>query len=227
LELGNNSAVVVRADADLDLAVPACVAGAYAHSGQTCISVQRIFVEAAVHGEFVERFAALAARLKRGHPLTEDTDISSLIEDKEAERVEAWVEEAISAGASKVMGGYRDGARLAPIALTNVTDDARLMRMEAFGPVAAINAVADLDEAIARVNDSRYGLQTGIFTRDLTAAFRFAREVESGGVLINDVSNFRVDHMPYGGVKESGAGREGPRYAIEEMTETKLISWRV
>lgn len=223
LELGNNSAVVVLRDADLEAAVQACVAGSYAHSGQTCISVQRIFVEESIEPAFTERFATLAAQLRQGHPLDEATDLSSLIHATEAERVSRWVE---ASQGEVVLAPRREGARLSAALVRNPAPDSQLMQEEAFGPVAAIQSIRHLDEAIQRANDSRFGLQAGIFTRDLSSAFRFAREVHCGGVLINDVSNFRVDQMPYGGVKESGTGREGPRYAIEEMTELKLISWR-
>jgi acyl-CoA reductase-like NAD-dependent aldehyde dehydrogenase len=224
LELGNNSAVVVLRDADLDDAAAACVAGTYAHSGQTCISVQRIFVEATVEAAFTERFVAAASQLKQGHPLQENTDLASLIDEREAERVSQWIEQ--SQGES-ILAPQRDGAKLSPALVRNPAPDSKLMREEAFGPVAALQSVRDLDDAIARVNDSRFGLQSGIFTNNMQAAWTFARAAHCGGVLINDVSNFRVDQMPYGGVKESGSGREGPRYAVEEMTELKLVSWRV
>lgn len=224
LELGNNSAVVILRDADIDAAVAACVAGTYAHSGQTCISVQRIFVEEAVEAAFTERFVSAASKLKQGHPLEESTDLASLIDEREAERVSQWIKQSQG---ETILAPQRDGAKLSPALVRNPAPDSKLMREEAFGPVAAIQSVRDLDEAIARVNDSRFGLQTGIFTNDMQAAFTFARAAHCGGVLINDVSNFRVDQMPYGGVKESGTGREGPRYAVEEMTELKLISWRI
>lgn len=227
LELGNNSAVVVTADADLELAASSCVAGAYGHSGQTCISVQRIYVARAVRDAFVQRFDAARSRLQMDHPLEDRCEIASLIDEKEAVRVENWIGEAVSAGARRIGGGHRHGTVLEPALLTDVPASTHLAVDEAFGPVAYVNAFDTLEEAIALVNNSRYGLQAGIFTRDLATAWRFAREVECGGVLINDVSNFRVDQMPYGGVKESGTGKEGPHYAIEEMTELKLVSWRL
>jgi acyl-CoA reductase-like NAD-dependent aldehyde dehydrogenase len=223
LELGNNGAVVVRRDADLALAVESCVRGAYAHAGQTCISVQRIFVEAEVEQEFCRRFVEKAAGLRVGHPMAEETEMASLITENEARRVENWIAEA---DGEVMLQGERRGAVLGPSLVRGAAEHSKLMREEAFGPVAAVVRVKDLDEAIVRVNDSRFGLQAGIFTRDFAAAWRFAREVECGGVMINDASNFRVDQMPYGGVKESGVGREGPRYALEEMTERKLVSWR-
>lgn len=227
LELGNNSAVILCADAGLEDAVSRCVPGAYANSGQVCISVQRIFAEEAVHGEFVSRFAARAAELSIGHPLEESAAVTSLITEAEAQRVTAWIGEAIQAGAKLVTGGGRDRATVQPAVLADVPLQTRIFAQEAFGPVAGINRFRDLDEAIAAVNNSPYGLQASIFTRDIEKAFHAARRVHVGGFLINDVPQLRVDQMPYGGVKLSGTGREGPRYAIEEMTEIKLISWRV
>lgn len=227
LELGNNSSLIVEDDADLADCVARAVPGAYAHSGQVCISVQRIFVHASVAAEFIQRFAAAAVALHIGHPLDPTTEVSSLITETEARRVESWVHASVEQGAVAVLSGTRAGATLPPIVLTGVSHHSPLHRNEAFGPVACIEEYSSLDAAIARVNDSEYGLQAGIFTRDLEKAFRAARTVEVGGFLINDVPQFRADQMPYGGVKMSGTGREGPRYAIEEMTEPKLISWRV
>lgn len=227
LELGSNSAVIIEPDADLDLAVPLCVSGAFAHSGQVCISVQRILVHESVMGLFRDRFAAGASALRRGHPLEETTEVSSLITAEEAERVEGWIGEAVGAGARLVAGGERQGSRMTPAVIEEVPQSSALFAKEAFGPVAGLNSYRTLDQAIAMVNASDFGLQTGIFTRDLARAFRAAREVETGGFLINDVPQFRADQMPYGGVKRSGTGREGPKYAIEEMTERKLIVWRL
>lgn len=227
LELGNNSAVLVLDDADLDVAVGACVAGAYSNSGQTCISVQRVYVAAGIFETFLERFVAGTKKLKIAHPLDEDCDISCLIHEQEAQRVQSWIGEAVREGATLLAGGGRNLATLQPTVLSNVSRESRLHRDEAFGPVAGINAFGSLDEAIAMANDSRYGLQAGVFTNNLKAAWRCAREIEAGGVMVNDVSNYRVDQMPYGGWKESGLGKEGPRYAIEQMTEAKLISWRL
>ncbi len=227
LELGNNSAVIVCDDADLDDAVSRCVPGAYANSGQVCISVQRIFAAEDVHSKFVESFAEKASHLPIGPPLDENAAVTSLITADEAQRVVSWVGEAIEAGARLVAGGGRQGATVQPAVLADVPPQARIFAQEAFGPVAGINRFRNLDEAIAAVNDSPYGLQASIFTRDIEKAFRAARRVRVGGFLINDVPQLRVDQMPYGGVKLSGTGREGPRFAIEEMTEIKLISWRV
>jgi acyl-CoA reductase-like NAD-dependent aldehyde dehydrogenase len=227
LELGSNSAVILEEDADLDEAVPRCVTGSFAHSGQVCISVQRIFVHRNIREPFLERFAAATRKLNIGHPLDPSTDISSLITPQDAERIEDWIEEAVQAGARLLVGGARRGrATVEPAILTDVPPHVRLSCKEAFGPVVAVNSYDRLDDAIRMVNDSEYGLQAGIYTRDLRKAFHAARHVRVGGFLINDVPQYRVDHMPYGGVKLSGTGREGPRYAIWEMTEVKLVVWK-
>jgi acyl-CoA reductase-like NAD-dependent aldehyde dehydrogenase len=225
LELGSNSAVIIEPDADLDKAVPKCVAGAFAHSGQVCISVQRIYAHEAIRDEFAARMAEATMKLRIGHPKEESTDVSSLITETEAKRVETWIEEAQADGAKLIAGGARHGATLDPAILTDVPASANLNVKEAFGPVVSVNSYKTLDEAIAMVNASEYGLQAGMYTRDLEKAFRTAREVHVGGFHINEIPAFRVDQMPYGGVKLSGTGREGPRYAIEEMTELKLITW--
>ena len=227
LELGSNSALIVHRDADLDRCAAAAVPGAYAHSGQVCISVQRILVHEDAFRPFFDRFSAVSESLKSGHPLDPETEVSSLITEQEAERIEAWIGDAASAGARKAFGGVRRSASVSPAALLEVPESAAVFAKEAFGPVACINRCRTLDEAIDAVNRSEYGLQAGIFTRDIDAAFAAARRVHVGGFLINDVPQFRTDQMPYGGVKLSGTGREGPKYAIEEMTEPKLISWRV
>jgi acyl-CoA reductase-like NAD-dependent aldehyde dehydrogenase len=226
LELGNNSAVIVEPDADLDDAIPRCVTGSFAHSGQVCISIQRIFVHRDVRDCFVERFVEKARKLEIGHPREATTDVSSLITVKEAERVQTWITEAVEHGARLVTGGERARATVEPTVLTDVPEDLPVFCREAFGPVVAINSYQTLDEAIDRVNRSEYGLQGSIFTRDLQRAFHAAQRVQVGGFLINQTPQYRVDQMPYGGVKMSGIGREGPKYTIEEMTEPKLIVWR-
>jgi acyl-CoA reductase-like NAD-dependent aldehyde dehydrogenase len=226
LELGSNSAVIIEDDADLDAAVPRCITGSFANSGQVCISVQRIFAHRRVHAEFLERMVEGARRLAIGHPHQPSTDISSLITVKEAERIEEWIKEAVQAGARLHTGGARHGATVEPAILSQVPPETKISCQEAFGPVVAINAAAGLEEAIEMVNASDYGLQAGIYTRDIQKAFRAARRVQVGGFLINEVPTYRLDHMPYGGVKLSGMGREGPKYAIEEMTELKLVCWR-
>lgn len=227
LEMGNNSAVMIEPDANLADAVPRCVAGSFAHSGQVCISVQRIFVQEQIRDEFLERFVEAARKLKLGHPHDPETDVSSLIAVNEAERVESWVHDAVSAGAKLLLGGKRSRATLEPSILTDVPLHTPLSCKEAFGPVVGVNAYSNLDDAIEMVNASIYGLQAGIYTNDLEQAFRAARKVRVGGFMINEVPQWRVDHMPYGGVKMSGTGREGPKYAIEEMTEPKLICWKI
>ncbi|MGD0868330.1 MAG: aldehyde dehydrogenase family protein [Bryobacteraceae bacterium] len=227
LELGNNSAVIIEPEADLATAVARTTQGAFSHSGQVCISVQRVFVQRAIAGEFVERLKASTEALKIGHPYEESADISSLIDEAEAIRVEQWIAEAVAGGAKLVTGGKRQFATVAPAVLLDVPAACRISCHEAFGPVVAVYPYGNLDEAIERANATPYGLQAGIFTNDIQRAFRAARKLEVGGVMINDIPMYRADHMPYGGVKESGTGREGPRYAIEEMTEMKLICWKV
>lgn len=227
LELGNNSAVIVEDDADLDEAATRCVAGAFAHSGQVCISVQRVYVQRGAARGLLDRMVAATRKLAIGHPREAATDVSSLITPAEAERVGAWIDHAVAGGARLLTGGARrDRATVEPAVLTGVPEGDPIMRREAFGPVVGVNTYETLDDAIAMVNDSDYGLQAGIYTRDIQKAFTAARRVEVGGFMINQVPQFRVDHMPYGGVKQSGSGREGPRYAIEEMTEPKLICWK-
>jgi acyl-CoA reductase-like NAD-dependent aldehyde dehydrogenase len=227
LELGNNSAVIIEEDAHLEEAVPRCVSGSFTHSGQVCISVQRIYVQRKVRDEFIDRFVDATRKLVIGHPQDPTTDISSLITPAEAERIANWLEEAKQAGARLLTGGRRrERATVEPAVFVDVPDHVSISCREAFGPVVGINAYDALEEAIDRVNRSEYGLQAGIYTRDLEKAFRAANRVQVGGFMINDVPQYRVDQMPYGGVKMSGTGREGPKYAIEEMTELKLIVWK-
>lgn len=228
LELGSNSALVIEPDADLDVAVARSVLGSFSHSGQICISVQRIYVHESIADQFMEKFVAATMQLKIGHPFEESTDISSLITPEEADRVESWIQEAVRAGSRLVCGGgRRNRATVEPTILADVPGTVRISCQEVFGPVVLVNRYKSLEEAIARVNEGVYGLQAGIFTRDIERAFHAAREFEVGGVIINDIPTFRADHMPYGGVKESGIGREGPKYAAQEMTELKLICWKV
>lgn len=226
LELGNNSALIVHEDADLDDCAARAVPGAFAHSGQVCISIQRILVHKKVADDFTARFLKITAALKIGHPLNESTQVSSLITAAEAVRAERWIRYAEAGGAQVLAGGVRDGATLTPAVLSGVAAEADVWRNEAFAPVVCFRVYESLDEAILLMNASPYGLQAGIFTRGLQSAFDAALQAKVGGFLVNDVPQFRLDHMPYGGVKLSGMGREGPKYAIEEMTEPKLISWR-
>ena len=227
LELGNNSAVIIEPEADLVTAVTRTAQGAFSHSGQVCISVQRVFVHRAIAGEFVERLKAATEALKIGHPYEDSTDISSLIDEAEAIRIENWIAEAVAGGAKVATGGKRTFATVAPAVLVDVPAACHISCQEAFGPVVAVYTYDNLDDAIERANATPFGLQAGIFTNDIQRAFRAARRLDVGGVMINDIPMYRADHMPYGGVKESGTGREGPRYAIEEMTEMKLICWKV
>lgn len=225
LELGNNSAVLIEPDADLEHAAARCVAGGFAHSGQVCISVQRVFVHESVARPFAEAMVAATENLRIGHPLEEGTDISSLIDEAAARRVEEWITEAIAGGARLLCGGVRKRTTIDPTLLLDVPSDCKISCEEVFGPVVALYPYKSSEGAIARANSTPYGLQAGVFTRDLQNAFGLARRLRFGGVLINDVPSFRADAMPYGGVKESGLGREGPRYAIDEMTDLKLICW--
>jgi acyl-CoA reductase-like NAD-dependent aldehyde dehydrogenase len=226
LELGNNSATIVDEDADLELALQRIVAGGFSNSGQICISVQRVVVHAAVYDEFVPKLVESVAKLKVGDPLDEATDVAALISEKETERVKAWIAEAVDQGATLETGGVDADGRLRPTVLTNVTREMKVCAKEVFGPVLAVIKARDLCEAIEISNDSDMGLQAGVFTRDLNKALYAAKHLEVGGVMINEVPTFRVEQMPYGGVKGSGIGREGLKYAIREMTELKMVAIR-
>jgi acyl-CoA reductase-like NAD-dependent aldehyde dehydrogenase len=225
--LGNNSAVIIEPDGDIETAVARSVVGAFTHSGQVCISLQRIFVHESVAGEFLQGLVSATKKLVVGHPTEVRTDVSSLISEKEAIRVSEWIAEAVAGGARLLTGGERRYSTITPTVLAGVSQEVRLSCKEVFGPVVAVYTYGDLDDAIESVNSTPYGLQAGIFTRDITRAFSAARRLRVGGVMINDIPGFRADHMPYGGVKESGLGREGPRYSVEEMTEMKLICWKI
>ncbi len=223
LELGGNAAVIVDADSDLADAVERIVFGAFYQSGQSCIGVQRILVHASIYEDFKRRLVAATAELRMGDPKDEATFIGPMISEKEASRLHGWIESAVSAGARLLCGGHREGAMLEATLLENVDPEQDVVCQEAFGPVAILSAFDDFDEALAAVNDSVFGLQAGIFTRDLYKAQAAWDRLEVGGVVIGDVPSWRVDHMPYGGVKESGLGREGIRFAIEDMTEIRLL----
>jgi acyl-CoA reductase-like NAD-dependent aldehyde dehydrogenase len=227
LELGGNSAVILEPDTDLDTAIPRLVQGGYGHSGQLCISVQRVYAHSSIAKSVTERLVAAVEKLKVGHPSEPSTAVSSLISEAAATRVEQWTQDAVERGAKLLTGGVRHGATITPGVLAEVPASARLMQQELFGPLVAVNSYDDLGDAIEAVNATPYGLQAGVFTQHLQRAFATARKLHVGGVLINDVPTFRSDPMPYGGVKRSGIGREGPKYALEEMTEPKLIVWRV
>ncbi|MBN8251838.1 aldehyde dehydrogenase family protein [Priestia flexa] len=223
LELGNNSATVVHSDANIEQAASLISQKSFNNAGQVCISVQRVYVHQEVYTTFIEKLKEKTQQLVVGNPMSEETDIGPMIRLKEVERVDAWVQEAKSQGAIIEVGGKANGSFYAPTILTNVKDNMKVCRQEIFGPVVAVAIYTEIDEVIARVNDSEYGLQAGLFTNDLSFAMKAAREIEVGGLIVNDASAYRVDHMPYGGVKNSGSGKEGPKYAIEEMTEERII----
>jgi len=223
LELGGNAGVVVDEDANLEDAVARLVVGAFYQSGQSCIKAQRILVHERVYAEVRDRFAAAARALRAGDPSDESTFLGPLITVGDAERLEGWIRSAVARGAKLLCGGGRQGAMLEATVLEDVPDDEPVACQEAFGPVAVLSSFRDFDEALDRVNDSRFGLQSGVFTRDLYKAQRAWDRLTVGTVLIGEVPSWRVDHMPYGGVKDSGFGREGLRFAIEEMTEIRLL----
>jgi acyl-CoA reductase-like NAD-dependent aldehyde dehydrogenase len=224
LELGGNAGVIVDETADIAHAVKRIVVGGFSLAGQSCISVQRVFVHDAVFDRFAADLVARLEALKIGNPLDPATDIGPMIEESEAVRIEAWVKEAVREGATVLTGGRRMGPALyAPTVLVGVSETAKVCAQEVFAPVVGLYRFTDFDEALAALNRSSYGLQAGVFTRDLLRTLTAMDVIEVGGVMVNDVSAWRIDHMPYGGVKDSGLGREGPRYAIEEMTEQKII----
>lgn len=223
LELGGNAACVVDADADIRDAVQRIIIGAFYQSGQSCISVQRLLVHRSIYADFLARFIPAVKALKMGDPRDEETFIGPLISAKDGERLNRWLQAALEKGARLLAGGEAQGAMMPATVLENVPKDNELQCAEAFGPVVALSVFDDFDQALDEINDSRYGLQAGLFTRDIYKIQRAWDRLEVGGVLINDVPSFRVDHMPYGGVKDSGLGREGIRYAMEDMTEPRLL----
>jgi glyceraldehyde-3-phosphate dehydrogenase (NADP+) len=222
LELGSNSAVVILSDADLKRAAKRIRIGGYALAGQVCISTQRVYVEEKVFERFLELLVSEVSTLKTGNPLNEATELGPMIEAKEVDRVLSWIDEAKKSGAEIALEGKREGTLLGPWILAKVPEDQKLVKMEAFAPLVVVNPVDDLDDAICKVNATDYGLQASVFTADLKKAFCACDGIEAGGVLVNEVPTFRVDLMPYGGMKGSGLGREGPAYAVKEMTEEKL-----
>jgi acyl-CoA reductase-like NAD-dependent aldehyde dehydrogenase len=223
LELGGNAAVIVDHDADLDDAVERIIFGAFYQSGQSCIGVQRIIIHADIYDDLRDRLVARAGKLIAGDPKDRDTFVGPMISEGEARRLDTWVQEAAAAGGKVLCGGRREGAMLEATLLENVDRSTNLYREEAFGPVAILSKFTDFNEAMAEVNDSKFGLQAGIFTRDLFKMFDAWDHLDVGGVVINDVPSYRVDNMPYGGVKESGLGREGVRFAMEDMTEIRNL----
>ena len=223
LELGGNAGVIVDKSADIAWAVKRTLVGAYSYAGQVCISVQRLFVHEAIWDEFMDAFVAGAKVLKVGDPLDPTTDVGPMVDGAAAGRTQRWVDEAIALGGKALLGGKADGSFFEPTILTDVPDTAQVCSNEAFAPLVVAFPFAQLDDAIERVNDSMFGLQTGVFTNDLAGAWRAFGELEVGGVIVNDIPTYRIDHMPYGGVKDSGLGREGLRWAIEDMTEIRIM----
>jgi glyceraldehyde-3-phosphate dehydrogenase (NADP+) len=223
LELGGNAPVIVDETADVPFAVERTALAAFAYAGQVCISAQRVLVHESIAESFTEAFVGRAKSLRAGDPLDEATEISNMIDEAAAKRAESWIEEAVGAGARVLAGGARRGSLLEATVLTDAHSEMRINAEEVFAPVATIQTFDDFEGALDEANNTRYGLQAGVFTRDMGRALRSFRRLEVGGVMINDAPAFRVDNMPYGGIKQSGAGREGIRYAMEEMTEPRLI----
>jgi acyl-CoA reductase-like NAD-dependent aldehyde dehydrogenase len=208
---------------DLDKAAELCVTRGFSNAGQACISVQRIYVHRDVYDRFIEKAVEVARSLKVGNPEDPDTDIGPMISEKEAKRAEEWIQEAVMLGAKVIHGGKRDGAILEPTILINVTAEMKVVCQEVFAPVISILPYDDIEEAFRLANDSNFGLQVGLFTSDLKLAMQATQDLQFGGVIINDVSTYRADVMPYGGVKDSGIGKEGPHYAVQEMTNEKVV----
>ncbi|AOH53533.1 aldehyde dehydrogenase [Peribacillus muralis] len=225
LELGSNAAVIIDRDVDIDKIISRCVTGAFSNQGQVCISLQRIYAHEEVYDCFVDKFIEATKQLILGDPLDPETDVSALISAHDVERTLNWIEEAKSCGAKIATGGIAEGNILHPTVILNADTHLKVSCQEVFAPIVLINKIASIDEAIDLVNDSNYGLQAGIYTDNVHTALDAAENLHVGGVLINDIPTFRVDNMPYGGVKESGTGREGLKYAVEEMTEMKLVIW--
>jgi acyl-CoA reductase-like NAD-dependent aldehyde dehydrogenase len=223
LELGGNAGVIVSGSADIDFAVKRCLIGGFAYSGQVCIHAQRLFVEKPVFDEFTEKLVGEAKKLKSGDPLDIATQMSVMIDKPNAERVEAWIQEALRAGAKCLCGGDRKDSFIEPTVLTNTKAFMKVNCLEIFGPVVTVEPYADFEEAMHSVNDSPFGLQAGVFTNRFDEISKAFNHLNVGGVIVNDVPTFRVDHMPYGGVKDSGLGREGVKYAIYDMMEPKIL----
>lgn len=224
LELGSNAAVIIEPSTPIEKIISRAVSGAFNFSGQVCISLQRIYVHESIYDQFTEAFVEETKKLKLGDPLDPATDLSAMINPKEVERIKEWIEEAKMQGAKVATGAEFTERTMTPTVMVNVTPDMKIMCLETFAPIVSIVPYKTLDEAIRYVNDSELGLNAGIYTNVLTDAMRAADELEAGAVVINDIPTFRVDHMPYGGIKNSGYGREGIKYAIEEMTELKFIT---
>lgn len=225
LELGSNAGLIIDKKVNLDDIVAKCVVGAFSNQGQVCISLQRVYVMDSLYDEFLAKFIAQTETLVLGDPLEMTTDISSLIHANEEIRALDWINEALANGANLATGGKLHNHMLMPTILTNVADHLKVSCQEVFAPIVIVNRITSIQEGIEAINNSKYGLQAGIFTNDIQTAFMASKALEVGGVMINDIPTYRVDQMPYGGVKESGTGKEGVKYAIQEMTEKKLIVW--
>ena len=223
LELGGNAGVIVDRSADVEWAARRCVTGAFAYSGQVCISVQRMFVHEAVWDEFMDRFLDAARALRLGDPADPTVDVGPMVDAAAAARTQAWVDEARALGGKVLLGGTADGSFFPPTVLSDTPVHAQVCSNEAFAPLVVVFPFSTLDEAVRRVNDSTFGLQTGVFTNDLAGAWAAFHDLEVGGVILNDIPTYRIDHMPYGGVKDSGLGREGLLWAIEDMTEIRIM----
>ncbi len=227
LELGSNSALILSNKGNIDLAVSATIKGGFAVAGQVCISVQRVLAQKEVFDKYLEKLIEGVKNIKVGDPMKEDTDMGPVISEESAKRIEEWIKEAVDMGAKVIAGGKREKTLFEPTVLINVPIEAKLFSKEVFGPVVVVNSFDRLSEAIEMANNSEYGLQAGIFTNDIEEAFYAIKKLEVGGVIINDAPSYRADFMPYGGVKGSGIGREGVRYALEEMTEIKTICFNL
>jgi glyceraldehyde-3-phosphate dehydrogenase (NADP+) len=223
LELGGNAGVIVDRSADVEWAATRCVTGAFAYSGQVCISVQRMFVHEAVWDEFMDRFLDAARALRLGDPADPTVDVGPMVDAAAAARTQSWVDEARALGGKVLLGGTADGSFFPPTVLTDTPVHAQVCSNEAFAPLVVAFPFSTLDEAVRRVNDSTFGLQTGVFTNDLAGAWAAFHDLDVGGVILNDIPTYRIDHMPYGGVKDSGLGREGLLWAIEDMTEIRIL----
>ena len=227
LELGNTSPVVVAPDADLDFVAKRCAVGAFYNSGQVCISVQRIYSEKQVYESFSEKFVQATEAMVVGDPLDERVDVGPMIDSKEVDRVEGWVREAQTSGAKILTGGKRDGTVYYPTILSDVDDEMKVISEEVFAPVASIISSDDFESALKQANDTKFGLQVGVFTNDVNRVFRAVKRLNFGGVIINDTPSFRADHMPYGGNRQSGLGREGVKFAMEDMTNIQMVAIRL
>lgn len=227
LELGSNSPTIIDADADIDAAVARCVVGSFANSGQVCISVQRIVVHQSRYDEFLQKFVAATGKLKVGDPMDKQSDIGPMISREELDRIVGWLDEAKSLGAKVETGGTVIGNCLTPTVLSGVTPSMKVVCSEVFAPIVTVMSCETFEQALEMADDSVYGLQAGVYTNDINKAFQAIRRLDVGGVIINDIPTFRVDHMPYGGNKQSGLGREGVRYAMEEMTNIKMVCFNL